>query len=116
MESSEEEYSSEEEETPPRLPKQKKVERRQPAWQPDGRQSKKKTFAVGKEYRPGMSWDHTWPPKTMQAWNNAKRKFHATGTKEAVKDKVNGLRSALKKAKEKSNKKKIGMFTPAFAK
>ena len=50
---------------------------------------------------------HTWPPVTRIAWNDAKARFHATGTKESVKDKVNGMRWALKKAKEANNKERL---------
>ena len=63
-----------------------------------------------------MTWDHQWDPETMDAWNDAKQEFYATGTKEAIKDKVEGLRAALKRAKSTKNTEKTEAFKTALAK
>ena len=117
-ESSDDEDSSEEEETPPRIrkKKKKKVARQQPAWQPAGQPNKNKSFAIGKDYKPSMIWDHQWDRATQDAWNEAKQRFYATGTKEAIKDKVEGLRAALKRAKATKNTEKTEVFKTALAK
>lgn len=74
-----------------------------------------KMFGVNSAYHPGMKYNNSWAVAKKAEFDAARCKFHQTGTKEAVKDKVEGLRVVLEKAKHNELKDKIEMFTSALA-
>ena len=73
-------------------------------------------YKIGKKYRPGMLWDPEWPRIMKDAYANARAEFHSTGTKEAIQDKVDGIKNALKAAKEANNADKEANLKKALAK
>ena len=54
------------------------------------------TFDIDGPYNPGMEYDVNWSQGKKAAWNAARRRYHRTGTKEALADKVDGMKKMLK--------------------
>ena len=100
---------------PPRKKKQKGNKRKgaRPAAQPD---AAPKEYKLGKKYRPGMAWDPDWPKIKKDAYYNARQEFHSTGTKEAIRDKIEGIKRALKTAQKNNLTRKGGQPKKALAK
>ena len=99
--SSDEESSSSEEEdeqTPPR--RTKRTARRTQRIKKEKTKSKK-NFDIDGAYKPGMAFDVAWPQGKKAAYNAARRRYHRTGTKEAIKDKLDGMKRMLKVFKAK---------------
>ena len=97
--SSEEESSSSEEEeeepTPPPKPRKPKKKKKQSQQKATGRSS---TFKIDGTYKPGMKWDNSWSKGMKAAYQSARQDFLKTGTKEALKDKIDGIEKMLKGA------------------
>ena len=43
-----------------------------------------------------MAFDVAWPQGMKAAYNAARRRYHRTGTKEAITDKLDGMKKMLK--------------------
>ena len=98
--SSEDKSSSteeEEEQNPTRKPKQT-TKRTQRAKKEKAKMKKKASgaFDIDGPYNPGMEYDVNWSQGKKAAWNAARRRYHRTGTKEALADKVDGMKKMLK--------------------
>ena len=115
-EDSSDESSDEEVYVPPPKKRKGKGNKRKatrPAAQPD---TAPKEYKIGKKYRPGMAWDPEWPKMKKDAFSNARQEFHNTGTKEAILDKIEGIKRALKKAQETNWTDREGSLKRALAK
>ena len=90
---------SEEEEgpSPPRKPKRKtkrakcvtKEKAKAKAKASDG-------FDVDGPYKPSMKFNVEWSQEKKAAYNAARKRYYRTGTKEALADKVSGMKAMLK--------------------
>ena len=54
------------------------------------------TFDIDGDYKPGMEFDVAWSQGKKAAYNAARRRYHRTGTKAAITDKVDGMKKMLK--------------------
>ena len=103
-------WSEEEEEpTPPRKPKQT-TKRTQRAAKEKAKMKKKASgaFDIDGPYKPGMKFDVEWSQGKKAAWNAARRRYNRRGTKEALTDKVDGMKKMLKVFKTRdANEDKI---------
>ena len=111
--SDEESSSSEEEETPP--PKPKKVKRKKKATHRAA--SRQLTFKIDGPYKPKMKWELSWSKGMKAAYQSARRDFHETGTEEAIKDKIAGIKGMTRKGKAKdASEGRIANLTAALEK
>ena len=99
-ESSDEESSSSEEEEPTPPPKARKVRKRKKK-ATGGAPGRKLTFAIDGPYQPNMKWDISWSKGMKAAFLAAEKEFHSTGTQEALKDKISGIKEMIKKGKKR---------------
>ena len=53
-------------------------------------------FDIDGPYNPGMEFDVNWSQGKKAAYNAARRRYHRTGTKAALTDKVDGMKKMLK--------------------
>ena len=115
--SDEESSSSGEEETPP--PKPKKVKRKKKATHgAAGRAtSRQLTFKIDGPYKPKMKWELSWSKGMKAAYQSARKDFHETGTEEAIKDKIAGIKILIRRGKAKdASEARIANLTAALEK
>ena len=112
--SEEEESSDEEEPTPP--PKRKKKKKKTKRATKPSNSSSTSSYDEKKPYRPGMRWDGDWPPLKKAAFTFARRDFQSTGTTEAIKDKITGMKAAMKAAKDRDDDDTASRYKVAIAK
>ena len=98
--SSDDESSSSEEDEPTPPPKARKVKKRKKK-ATSGASARNLTFKIDGPYKPNMKWEMSWSKGMKAAYLAARKDFHATGTQEALKDKIGGIKEMIKKAKEK---------------
>ena len=106
----------EEEPSPPRKPK-RTTKRTQRATKEKAKMKKKASgaFSIDGPYKPGMRFDVEWLQGKRAAWNAARRRYHRTGTKEALTDKIDGMKKMLKVLKARDvNKDKIAELQTAI--
>ena len=113
--SSEEEESSDEEEPSPPPKRKKKKKKTKRATKPSS-SSSSSSYDENKPYRPGMKWDGDWRPLKKAAFTFARKEFQSTGTKEAIKDKITGMKAAMKAAKDRDDDDTAGRYKVAIAK
>ena len=63
-----------------------------------------------------MAWDPDWPKIKKDAYYNVRQEFHSTGTKEAIRDKIEGIKHVLKTAQKNNWTDKEGNLKCALAK
>ena len=105
-ESSDEESSSSEEEeeepTPPSKPKRKAKKTQRSAREKAKAKAKAKasiSFEGDGPYKPGMKFKPEWSHRKKAAYLAARKRYHRTGTKETLTDKVSGMKAMLRKWK-----------------
>jgi len=52
-------------------------------------------FVEGAPFRPGMAFDPLWTAATRSAYKKAREEFMATGTQEAIKEKIRGIKAMI---------------------
>ena len=57
-----------------------------------------------------MKWDHDWSQTKKDAFIKAQKDFRRTGTKEAVKDRIRGIKQTIEKAKSVGNEEKVKQY------
>ena len=95
--SDKESLSSEEEEEPTLPPKQKKSKKKKKQTQQKAT-ARGSTFKIDGLYKPGMKWDPNWSKGMKAAYQSARNNFIKTGSREAIKDKLDSITMMLKKA------------------
>ena len=51
----------------------------------------------GAAFRPGMNFNPLWPTSTRNAYKKAREEFMASGTQEAIKEKIKGIKAMIAK-------------------
>ena len=116
--SDEESSSSEEEETPPPKPKKKQKRKKKATGGTAGRAAGRQlAFKIDGPYKPKMKWEMSWSKGMKAAYQSARKDFHDTGTKEAIKDKIAGIKIMIKRDKAKdASKERVANLTAALEK
>ena len=52
-------------------------------------------FVEGAAFRPGMNFNPLWPTSTRNAYKKAREEFMASGTQEAIKEKIRGIKAMI---------------------
>ena len=112
--SDEESSSSQEEETPPPKPKKKQKRKKKATGGTAGRAT---AFKIDGPYKPKMKWEMSWSKGMKAAYQSARKDFHDTGTKEAIKDKIAGIKIMIKRDKAKdASEERVANLTAALEK
>ena len=101
-EDSSDKSSEEEIETPPRKRKRKRERKNKTLTATSNPNDQipapsNKGYKIGVACHPSMQWDISWTKEKKEAYTTAHQEFHNTGTKEALADKIEGIKNALKK-------------------
>ena len=114
-ESSDEESSLSEEEEAPSPPRKPKRSQRASKEKAMAKTKARGGFDVDDPYRPGMKFDVEWLQGKKATYNAARKRDQRTGTKEALADKVSGMKVMLKSRKAKHvNEDKIAELRTAL--
>ena len=114
--SSDKESSKEEPTSPPEILKRRRPKKQLKARAKTGSFSDNGEYNVDDKDRLSMKWNNKWPPTKKGAFQIARRDYHITGTKEALPDKVTGLKEALSTAKEHKFEDKVERLKVALQK
>ena len=60
-------------------------------------------FVEGAAFRPGMVFNPLWPVAKRTAFNEARNEFMATGTQDAIKEKIKGIKAMIAKGSSTYN-------------
>lgn len=81
-----------------------------------GAPARQLTFQIDGPYKPNMKWEISWSKGMKAAFLAARKEFYATGTQEALKDKISGIKEMIKKGKAKDASEAKMALTAALEK
>ena len=104
-----EDESNEEDITPP-------CPRRRPSKRAKITNGEPPEYVEGKKFKPDMKWRYNWSSEKKTRYNEARKKFCATGTPEALGEKIGGLDAMINKGKDKYTADKLKLLKAERAK